>query len=1018
MTIRLNQLAIAFLGPLVGLVSCVWPCQVAVGNTEFFEKKIRPIFIERCYECHSAAGKIKGGLRLDTQAGFSLGGESGMVVQPGSPSASRLFEAISYANVDLQMPPKTKLPDSEIQLISQWIEMGAAWPADLQSQPGESSNSSFDLAKRLAAHWWKSPPIRPQLPPAQAHAHPRNAIDLFIGEKLSHAGLSPAAEADKPTLIRRLFFDLTGLPPSPEDMIRWMPSGQSIDALIDELLRSPAYGEKWAQHWLDLTRYAETLGHEFDYTLPNAWKYRDYLIRAINADVPYDQFVLEHVAGDCLDQPRRNPSDNSNESVIGTSFYWLGQQVHSPVDLLGNQAEVTDNQVDVLTKSFLGLTVSCARCHDHKFDAISTRDYYALFGSLTSSRYHQSSIDSPEIRGGHIQQIRSLRTQLAHEIPKHFTSQLDQLKVEMGILQNLFASNTSSESSDVLYDDFESGSFAGKWQVEGDAFGIRPLKVSEAANYQGDMAAIGQYLVNSHNRPLEKGVDTSSDSRKGSLTSEAIPIHHHYLHCLLGGGAHKNRTGIQLLLDNEVVFHQAGKNENRLHPVTINLALWQGKTLKLKIIDDHPDGWGNVGVDHIVFSNSPVYFSPSTNQPLGISGDLAQLSERHGIPIQRLSALATSVVDGMRKESGHPLRLFSDSVLNRGQPDSSVSWPDIGPGMNADSFSDWKMLEEAFDDALVSTGDLVFDGDDLSFAVFPGIHSGKMDPRLEGTASGPTFVIDKPFLHVLCSGKDARINVVMENFNMIRGPIYDDIKKKPNWIAPRWMTFNLSMWVGSDAYLQINDFAEADLAGPGSSARATGAVYKVVLSDHLNPPQAMDGTGQGGFWERTASAMDSLRQNAQSLNPAQAEWINALIQSQLLSPSANPEIQEVLAKIRRLSDEMPSPSRVPSMVEGYGRDEYVHIRGNPRNRGPKASRGFMEGLVRVDEVPQSSSGRYEFAQWLLSDANPLTARVYVNRIWYHLFGEGLVKTVDDMGIMGQVPTHPELLDWLADWFRS
>ena len=184
-------------------------------------------------------------------------------------------------------------------------------------------------------------------------------------------------------------FDLIGLPPTPDEIDAFLrdDSPDAFDKVVDRLLASPQFGERWARHWLDLVRYAETRGHEFDYVIPNAYQYRDYVIRAFNADVPYDQFVTEHVAGDLLDQPRLHPTEGFNESILGTGFWFLGEEVHSPVDIRQDEADRFDNRIDVLTKTFLGLTVSCARCHDHKFDAISTKDYYSLFGFLESSSY-------------------------------------------------------------------------------------------------------------------------------------------------------------------------------------------------------------------------------------------------------------------------------------------------------------------------------------------------------------------------------------------------------------------------------------------------------------------------------------------------------------------------------------------------------------------------------------------------------------------------------------------------------
>src|SRR5207244_2072482 len=208
-------------------------------------------------------------------------------------------------------------------------------------------------------------------------------------------GLRPAEPADRRTWIRRVTFDLIGLPPTPAEIDAFLTddSPQAFERVVDRLLASPHYGEHWARHWFDLVRYAESRGHEFDPNIPNAWQYRDYAIRAFNADVPYNQFVTEHIAGDLIARPRLHLTQKFNESILGTGFWFLGEEVHSPVDIRQDQADRFDNRIDVLTKTFLGLTVACARCHDHKFDAISTQDYYALYGFQSSSSYRLVRFD-------------------------------------------------------------------------------------------------------------------------------------------------------------------------------------------------------------------------------------------------------------------------------------------------------------------------------------------------------------------------------------------------------------------------------------------------------------------------------------------------------------------------------------------------------------------------------------------------------------------------------------------------
>ena len=365
------------------------------GASEFFEKKVRPVLVEHCLKCHGdLKGKEpKGGLRLDSRTAAIKGGDNGPAIVPGDPDKSRLIAAVRFQNADLQMPPKGKLPDTVIADLVAWVNAGAVWPGDA-SGPAATSGV-FDLAKRKQSHWaWQ--PVTPTPPPAvRDAAWPAGPIDRFILSKLEGRSIRPAAAAERRVWLRRVSFDLIGLPPTPDDVAAFL-ADTTPDAerkVLDRLLGSPHFGERWGRHWLDLVRYAETRGHEFDAVIPNAYQYRDYVIRGLNADVPYDRFVGEHIAGDLLG-PRKHPGEGFNESILGTGFWFLGEEVHSPVDIRQDQADRFDNRIDVLTKAFCGLTVACARCHDHKFDAISTKDYYALFGLAEGAAYRQVRFDT------------------------------------------------------------------------------------------------------------------------------------------------------------------------------------------------------------------------------------------------------------------------------------------------------------------------------------------------------------------------------------------------------------------------------------------------------------------------------------------------------------------------------------------------------------------------------------------------------------------------------------------------
>ena len=384
-------MGVLFGGLLLGVALLPGKAQEPV-NTEFFERKIRPILAARCVSCHGPDIQ-QGNLRLDGVAALKKGGSRGAAL----PANGTLLKAVSYTNASLLMPPSGKLPAGEIALLEQWVKGGAPLPANSTQPPpkaGGSKKESFDLTKRRQ-HWAYKQVHRPLEPPME-----KSGIDAFVLAKLQKSGLSMAPEADKRTLIRRVTFDLTGLPPKPDEITAFLSDKRpdAYEKLIDRLLASPTYGERWARHWLDLVRYAESMGHEIDFDIPEAFQYRDYVIRALNADVPYDKFLTEQLAGDLLPTPRYDKLTGRNESLTATGFVWLGEGKHSPVDIKQEQADRIDNQIDVIGKAFLGQTVACARCHDHKFDPIPTKDYYGLYAIFASSNENQPVISKKEIR--------------------------------------------------------------------------------------------------------------------------------------------------------------------------------------------------------------------------------------------------------------------------------------------------------------------------------------------------------------------------------------------------------------------------------------------------------------------------------------------------------------------------------------------------------------------------------------------------------------------------------------------
>jgi hypothetical protein len=352
-------------------------------DVAFFEKKVRPVLVDKCYECHSAESKsVKGGLLLDSREGIRKGGDSGPAVVPGSVKESLLLDAVRYENKDLQMPPPKhggRLPDPVLRDLQHWVERGAVDPRERQSE----RIAGIDLSKGRA-HWAFKPLSRPRVPTPKSHAWPRSDIDRFILEKLESHGLSPTGDSEIQNLARRLSFDLTGLPLSAEILDRCIasPSPEFIESFVDELLSSPAFGERWGRHWLDIARYADSTGRGSNLLYPHAWRYRDYVIASFNEDKPYDQFVREQIAGDLLQSEH---ATKKNAMLVATGFLALGPKQLNEPDRLQFKLDVVDEQLDTVGQAFLGLTIGCARCHDHKFDAIPQRDYYALAGIFMST---------------------------------------------------------------------------------------------------------------------------------------------------------------------------------------------------------------------------------------------------------------------------------------------------------------------------------------------------------------------------------------------------------------------------------------------------------------------------------------------------------------------------------------------------------------------------------------------------------------------------------------------------------
>jgi hypothetical protein len=876
----------------------------APGEVEFFEKKVRPVLVEHCYKCHSTeAKKPKGGLLLDSREALLKGGDSGPAVIPGQPDKSRILEAVRYQNVDLRMPPRGKLPDAVIADLTRWVQTGAPWPHEIASQGAKVVKEEFNLRQRKRRHWaWQ--PVRPQTPPPVANAAwALQPVDRFILARLEAKGLTPAPPADRRTLLRRLSFDLIGLPPTPEELDAFLrdSSPDALEKVVDRLLASPHFGERWARHWLDLARYAETRGHEFDYVIPNAYQYRDYIIRALNADLPYNCFVEEHVAGDLLPRPRLHPTAGFNESILGTGFWFLGEEVHSPVDTGQDEADRLDNKIDVLTKTFLGLTVACARCHDHKFDAISTRDYYALAGFLESSGYRLARFDTLEHNRGIARNLEQLRERSRPPIQRALAESL-RPGVDR-IADYLLAAREVLAASEP------------------------PPPLDEVARSRHlDAALLGDWVAH-----LGRAArDTHDPVHAWALVARAPGAPRQVLQSLLDGGRRREAEAKVALDGADVVV-----DYRRADP-----AAWM------------PDG--------VTFGSGPA-------RP----GEV-RFSDNPARPIAALCEHAAAEKD--------------------------PTWDRLRPAPGSE-----------------------FD---------PGV-LGEV-PRAGRSLRTPSFPLTTGKVYYLVRG-NGRAYAAVDSHALIAGPLHGRLIARFNTGSQfQWVAHDLGPYKGHRTFIEFTPIPGADFAvrmivqGSGMPAPVDqpGRALRSVLAE-AGSSETLAAGYQRLFREATDRlAADTIIGAADAAEYAGlANWMirhaDLLAVDRAgcrhLTRAAAPFFAARTSLLAQVRDE----SRLaPAMMDNRGVDEHVFIRGSPKNLGDKVPRRFLEALAGPEPLAIArGSGRLELARQMTDPTlNPLIARVLVNRVWHHLFGRGIVASVDNFGVLGEPPSHSELLDYLADEF--
>ncbi len=855
------------------------PDQVA-----FYEKQVLPILKASCLKCHSGK-KARGGLHLDSRTGLLHGGDLGPALVPDKLGDSPLLKAIHHTD-DLKMPPKGKLPAAQIDVLVRWAKMGAPYgPAseEIVKAPAHKSMKITDVERD---YWAYRPVHRPDVPAVRNDAWLASPIDAFILAKLEAKGLSPAPPADRVALIRRACYDLTGLPPTPDDIDSFVgdPRPDTYERLVDRLLASPAYGEKWGRHWLDLVRYAETHGYERDSAKPFAWRYRDYVINAFNTDKPYDRFLTEQLAGDELDEP-------TTESLIATGYYRLGLWDDEPADRLQLRYDVLDGIVSTTAQVALGMTVGCARCHDHKKDPIPQRDYYRLlacFSDITDMNVSNlRKIATPQERRQHEQALVAKQQregklyQEQYRIEQRFLAALASKK---GIPAGRLIGSDMVDLSYRFYrdtwdklPDFDALKVEDSGSVANGYFSLAPASRTEAIGlvFQGKLKV----------------------PAKGKYTF------------FVG-----STDGTRLTVHGKTVIDRPNRGRQR-----------GDGTIEL------PAGLVNIRLDWFNAYGKPA---------------LAVAWQGPGVPRR-------SLTDDESQDDGRAL--ISDSRKR------SVEWRYTTEQMG------FGWYQPGFDDSTWKKGPGGFGQEGTPGAVVrTNWNTGNVWLR-------KTFeVAEIPAGLALNLHHDDDVAVYLNGKLIYRARGY------------------------LVAYRRIV------LGERAVSALRKGTNLLAVSCRQVGGGQYID---VGLVADAAADLASLMRKHGPELLGDETMRRHADVSAEL-ERSRKARLSEPGMDVMCVRESGSTPTR-------------VLIRGNPHAPGEPVTPGFPEVLVNAAvkqpavKPGQLSGKRRALAEWLTSPGNPATARVLANRLCQYHFGRGIVPTSSDFGKLGEAPTHPELLDYLA-----
>jgi cytochrome c553 len=864
----------------LGFGAAMLPAAEPSSADAHFERTIRPILATHCFGCHGPE-KQKSSLRLDSLQAMQAGGSRGPAVVAGH-TDSLLLEAIRQTG-DLKMPPDGALSAPEIEAITAWIAAGANWPEYKPAPTGKG------VMERRAAHWAYQPLAQTTEPDVAGTAWPQSDVDRYLLHAMETAGLSPSPEADRRTLIRRLSYDLTGLPPSPEDVDAFVADTrpEAYTALVEKLLASPQYGERWARHWLDVVRYTDSFDSRASaQTDPvEIWRYRDWVVNALNNDMPYDQFVQQQIAGDLLPGP---DGGYNRDGQIATGVLAIGHWPQGDADKQKMVSDIVDDQVDLVSRTFLSVTMACARCHDHKFDPFTTAEYYGLAGIFFSS----SILPGP---GAKTEGSPILHLPLASP---------EELAMRKAAEERLAALQTERETL-----------------------------VAEARNAfaRQELARTGAYLL-----ATLPGVapDPALNPEVSARWSRALE-----------GGAMPALLKVQANFQGRPDTHVRDDGDSLPSSVANNtdeVFKYLSITQPPRSIVVHPTPTEGVGVG---------WRAPDA-ATITIGGGMADADASCG------NGIAWSMV---YREQGVERVLATSEIENGGMADLNVPTPfPVEPGGQILVTVLPRNNEHACDTTHINLQIKAEDGRVWDFAheVLPQFETGNPWPDASGN----------PDVWWLFRGT-AETNL-------------DGVLFAPWWTALK----------------EVRE-GRRDATAMQQAAAAIQAALNAALADAaspLAPTLAKLSEPNGPVYIESPPAPDGSR-----LAAIVAE--TAALQAQIATPlDLAVGIQE---------------GGVPNTEHAGIHDVAIHKRGDYNNLGdivPRQMPGIIPGTA--PRPVTEGSGRRDLAQWLTTDCAPLLARVMVNRVWQHHFGEGLVRTPGDFGVQGQPPTHPELLDYLAARF--